>query len=192
MAKRTEERPFRPLDAGLVQAVMSGNAAVSTTQTPAPREEPVRAVEPVRTEEPPTQIRNEQGREPQPVVHRAPFQAEAPRRAVRHEAAKPSLSQLAERMEREKRVLLTASEERALERVVANIGAELGTSLKLSHVLRSCIRLVIAAEGDLVERARATGRIVRPPNGDLAAIEGFEKVVAAVLQAGIRSSRPIR
>jgi hypothetical protein len=95
-------------------------------------------------------------------------------------------------MDREKRVLLTPSEDRALERVVANLGAELGTSLKLSHVLRSCIRILINAEDDLIERARANGRTIRPPNGDLPAIEAFEKIVAGVLQAGIRSARPIR
>lgn len=95
-------------------------------------------------------------------------------------------------MDREKRVLLTASEERTLERVVANIGAELGTSLKLSHVLRSCIRLVINAENELVDRARATGRTTRPPNGDLPAIEAFEKIIAGVLQSGIRAARQIR
>jgi hypothetical protein len=95
-------------------------------------------------------------------------------------------------MEREKRVLLTPSEERAFERAVSGIAAELGTSLKASHVLRSCIRLVVNAENDLIERARENGRVVRPPNGDLAAIEAFEQVIATVLQAGIRSSRPIR
>lgn len=95
-------------------------------------------------------------------------------------------------MDREKRVLLTPSEDRSLERVVANLGAELGTSLKLSHVLRSCIRLVINAEAELIERARANGRTIRPPNGDLAAIEAFEKVIAGVLQAGLRNARPIR
>lgn len=95
-------------------------------------------------------------------------------------------------MEREKRVLVTPSEERTLERVVANIGAELGTSLKLSHVLRSCIRLVIHAEEELIDRARATGRTIRPPNGDLAAIEAFEKIITSVLQTGIRTSRSVR
>lgn len=95
-------------------------------------------------------------------------------------------------MEREKRVLLTPAEERSVERVVANMGAELGTSLKLSHVLRSCIRLVINAEDELIERARATGRMIRPPNSDLPGIEAFEKVIAGVLHAGFRSARIIR
>jgi hypothetical protein len=79
-----------------------------------------------------------------------------------------------------------------LERVVANIAAELGTSLKVSHVLRSCIRLLIDAEGEIVERARATGRTVRPSNGDLAAIEDFEKIIANVVHAGLRTAGPLR
>ncbi|MCO6438141.1 MAG: hypothetical protein J5J06_13690 [Phycisphaerae bacterium] len=180
MVKRTDEKPFRPLETSLVQAVMQGSAAVKS--------EPVVEQEPEVEVDPPRQLAAGEGTEANRPVH--DIRPPAPRRVQR---TTPSpVSPLAERMEREKRVLLTPTEERALERVVANIGAELGTSLKLSHVLRSCIRLVINAEHELVERARATGRVVRPPNGDLHAIEAFEKVIAGVLQTGIRGSRPVR
>lgn len=188
MAKRTEERPFRPLDADLVQAVMLGNTAVASEEQ---RTEPTKTVELVRTVPLPTPI---QERQPevtaeQPKQYAPVLPRPTPRRTPPAQSASHSL---AERMEREKRVLLTPSEERTLDRVVSNIGAELGTSLKLSHVLRSCIRLLINAEGELIERARATGRTVRPPNGDLAAIEDFEKIIASVLHAGIRAARPLR
>lgn len=198
MAKRTEEKPFRPLEASLVQEVLSGNAAQALQ--PMPQQQPEKTIElrrpaEVRPEPPPPSpmVDSGQGREApvaapiyrQEVPRTAP--APAPRREPRQQP-----SQFAERMEREKRVLLTPSEDRALERVVSNLGAELGTSLKLSHVLRSCIRILINAEDELIERARANGRTIRPPNGDLPAIEAFEKVVASVLQAGIRGARPIR
>lgn len=190
MAKRTEERPFRPLDSSLVQAVMGGNTAPSHEEKAAPVQtvELVRPLATAPAEEPrpaPAEIR--------PVPVRATSMEPSPRPSARRiTPSQASPTPLEEGLNREKRVLLTRSEERTLERVVANIAAELGASLKVSHVLRSCIRLIIDAEGEIVERARATGRTVRPPNGDLAAIEAFEKVIANVLQTAIRSSGPLR
>lgn len=177
MAKRTDEKPFRPLEASLVHEVMHGNAAVA---------QPIQAPEPKTIElRQPLAAPAPEREEPRPPPSTP---ARMPPRPVRQQRDE----RFVERMEREKRVLLTPSEERAFERAVSGIAAELGTSLKASHVLRSCIRLVVNAESDLIERARENGRVVRPPNGDLAAIEAFERVIATVLQAGIRSSRPIR
>lgn len=193
MAKRTEERPFRPLDATLVAAVMGGNNAVAQEVR---EPEAVKAVELFKAAQPPPSVEireaeslpEERAESSRQFLPGAAAQRPA-RRAPMPQTIPPSLE---EGLNREKRVLLTRSEERTLERVVANIAAELGASLKVSHVLRSCIRLIIDAEGEIVERARATGRTVRPPNGDLAKIEAFEKVIANVLQAAIRSARPIR
>jgi len=187
MAKRTDEKPFRPLETSLVSAVMSGNTATviepsQSVVAPPIVETPRNAdrVSPVE-EGIPTTVRSVPRYEPP-----------SPRRAPRREVPASAVSPLGERMEREKRVLMTASEERALERLVTNIGAELGTALKASHVLRSAIRLLIHSENELIDRARATGRTIRPPNGDLAAIEAFEKVITNVLQSGIRIARPVR
>lgn len=193
MAKRTEERPFRPLDAGLVAAVMTGNTAVAQEVR---EPEPIKTVELSRPVQPPPLLEVREA-EARPEARVEPPRQFAPTPAARQPARRAPLPQtmppsLEEGLNREKRVLLTRSEERTLERVVANIAAELGASLKVSHVLRSCIRLIIDAEGEIVERARATGRTVRPPNGDLAAIEAFEKVIANVLQSAIRSARPVR
>ena len=177
MAKRTDEKPFRPLEASLVQGVMHGNTA--QVIEPAPQMKTIELRQPT-----PEPVRQEAL--PPPHVVQRPA---APRPQVRVRGGE---SPLIERMDREKRVLLTAAEERAFERAVAGIAAELGTSLKSSHVLRSCIRLVVNAENELIERARENGRLVRPPNGNLPAIEAFEQVIATVLQSGIRSSRPVR
>lgn len=180
MAKRTEEKPFRPLESSLVHAVIHGAAPNSD-----PSLDPV---EPSVLRMPQSPGGVGEGTAATPLVrHKQPAMAQRPRIAPTHAS-----EVLAERMNREKRVLLTASEERAIERVIANLGAELGTSLKLSHVLRSCIRLVINAEHELIDRARSTGRTIRPPNGDQAAIEAFESVIASVLHAGLRTSRPVR
>lgn len=182
MAKRTEEKPFRPLEASLVQEVMLGNTAAVQQPVAAPQPRSIELRQPVP--QPPTRQEPAQPAS-QPIARTFTPPRPAPR-------TRPVESPLAERMDKEKRVLLTAGEERAFERAVSGIAAELGTSLKSSHVLRSCIRLVINAENELIERARENGRLVRPPNGDLAAIEAFERVIATVLQSGIRGSRPIR
>ena len=190
MAKRTDEKPFRPLETSLVQEVMYGNTAARTESVAPKAERTIELVAPAESRSAPehrTADQAGQGREAPPYRPEPPRQVAAPPRREPRQAAP-----IAERMDREKRVLLPPSEDRSLERVVATLGAELGTSLKLSHVLRSCIRLVINAEAELIERARANGRTIRPPNGDLAAIEAFEKVIAGVLQAGLRNARPIR
>lgn len=192
MAKRPEEKPFRPLDADLVHSVMQGNTAqiirpllseASTNDEPYVPIQPKRLEGEVRAE--PTKRSFRDGRHERSRDARR----SALRPASRNESKAPLLG---ERLEREKRVLLVASEERAIERVVANIGAELGTSLKLSHVLRAFIRLLIDAESEIIERARATGRTIRPSNADLAGIEDFEYIIASVLQDAIRSAPPIR
>jgi len=99
---------------------------------------------------------------------------------------------LPDRLEREKRVLLSIAEERAVQRVVTAMGLEIGSTLKLSHVLRACVRLIVNAEAELIERARAKGRTIRPPNSDLAGIENFERHIASVLHTALKNSRPVR
>ena len=51
-----------------------------------------------------------------------------------------------QRLSREKRVLLSADEERQIERLVDRLGEDLGTSLKLSHLLRACMTLLCHAD----------------------------------------------
>lgn len=191
MAKRTDEKPFRPLDAELVRGVMFGNTAAVI--------EPANAAEQERTVELKVPV-GDAGRESgasaskpaEPVRSQVRYEPPAVRRASRREGALSAASPLGGRMDKEKRVLLTPAEDRSFEQVIVNIAAELGTSLKASHVLRSCIRLIINAESEIIDRARATGRTIRPSNADLGAIEAFEKIVSNVLQSGIRNSRPVR
>lgn len=178
MARRTDEEPFRPLNAALVDSVLAGGTKPVQAETVI--ELPTRS----RTVETPEPA---ESRPPPPRRH-ALLQRQTPPRATDSAANMP----FPERLEREKRVLLTPSEERAVGRVVSYLGAELGTSLTFSNVLRSCIRLLINAEAELVDRAKAQGRVIRPPNGDHAAIEEFERTVASVLHAGLRDARSLK
>ena len=84
----------------------------------------------------------------------------------------------AEKLSREKRVLLTLAEEREIERLVARVAEELATPVKLSHMLRAYMTLLLHAEGEITKRARLTGPLHRPPNGDAVALAGHAAEVA--------------
>jgi hypothetical protein len=97
-----------------------------------------------------------------------------------------------EKLSREKRVLLTATEDRELERLVADMAAELGTALKASHVLRATVSLLDHAREELVKQSRKVGPIKRPANNDPAALAAFEHFLAQVVEVAIRNTRPLR
>src|SRR5215475_8460362 len=98
----------------------------------------------------------------------------------------------AEKLSREKRVLLTLAEEREIERLVARVAEELATPVKLSHMLRAYMTLLLHAEGEITKRARLTGPLHRPPNGDAVALARFEHQLAKILSAAFRDAPPLR
>src|SRR5215813_4693059 len=79
-----------------------------------------------------------------------------------------------DKLNREKRVLLTQAEEREVERVVARLAEEVSTPVKLSHLMRACVTLLRHAEEHIVDHARHNGALTRPSNGDPAALAEFE------------------
>lgn len=99
---------------------------------------------------------------------------------------------LPEKLSREKRVLLTLSEEREIERLVARVAEELATPVKLSHMLRAYLILLLHAEGEITKRARLTGVLHRPPNGDPVALAQFEHQLAKILSSAFRDAPPLR
>lgn len=179
MAKRApaDEKPYRPLDDSLVRGVMfsTGNAAPAVDPAPAP--EPVI----LRPTAEPTPARPA----PKPA-------AQAPARALPSRVVSPDPANLPPKLDREKRVLLTREEERALERVVSAVGAEIGTSLKLSHVLRACITLLLHSEDEILARAKQSPKLIRPANGDGPALTNFERSIAQIITAALRDARPLR
>ena len=96
------------------------------------------------------------------------------------------------RLGREKRVLLSPDEEREIERLVDRIGEDLGTSLKLSHLLRACMALLCHAEGELHNATATFGPIMRPANGDAIALAQFEFDLAKLLSKALRDAPPLR
>jgi hypothetical protein len=91
-----------------------------------------------------------------------------------------------EKFDREKRLLLTCSEERAVERLVSCLAGEVGTPVKLSHVLRACTSLLLKYESRVLEEAGRSPKITRPPNGDMKGLSEFEQSIARILEAAFQ------
>jgi|GraSoiStandDraft_39_1057311.scaffolds.fasta_scaffold548578_2 hypothetical protein len=96
-----------------------------------------------------------------------------------------------EPLSREKRVLLTPSEERDLNTFLLELGAALGTQVQLSHLLRSAIELLKHARGEILEEARQTPGLHRPANVYRIAMATFERRLARLLLAAFRGSPPL-
>lgn len=97
-----------------------------------------------------------------------------------------------QRLDQEKRVLYTRDERQALDRLVNNLAVRLQTQIKASHVLRALTSLLLHAESQLDRRAGERGPIIRPANGDLAALERFEREIGLLLSDAIRDAGPLR
>lgn len=177
MAKRApkSERPFNPLDESLVRSVIGGRAAAMQEA------EPEGEGGGVAVAEPPTR---ETSREPQSNV--VPMREPKPVIPQR-----PDLAYV-ERRDREKRVLLTQSEERELDRLVERMATELGTRIKLSHVLRACYLVLMHTEDEILERSRRAPAMSRPGNGNAPELVAFEREVAILLAAAFREATPLR
>ena len=170
MGKRVapEERPYRPVQEALVRSVLDPHEAPYVA-------EPMRDNGSLLTD---TEI-----------APTAPQERSAGTQGTT-DAASHAL--MTEKLSREKRVLLTLSEEREIERLVARIAEELATPVKLSHMLRAYMTLILHAEGEITKRARLTGPLHRPPNGDPVALARFEHQLAKILSAAFRDAPPLR
>lgn len=185
MAKRAplDEQPFRPLlDQGVVLA------ALTKTTTSAP---------PARTQSDQVNskvveiVRSEPAR-PQEPQRQASAEMVTQRTAVGEGKAIPLTQPLVEKFDQEKRMLLTRTEAAALDRLVNSLATRLNTQVKLSHVLRSLVMLVLNAEAEVDRRAGEVPPLTRPPNGDGKALQRFEKEIAKVLGAAIRDAGSVR
>lgn len=176
MAKRVppDEKPYRPLDDALVRSVLAPDTGAAALQqrSASPASRPVLV----------TGAKAGQllGRKALCLAERAGQAGQATEEA-------PSL----ERLSREKRVLLTATEDRELERLVADMAAGLGTPLKASHLLRATFSLLDHAGEELVKQSRKVGPVKRPPNNDPAGLAAFEHYLARVVEVAIRNTRPL-
>ena len=179
MAKRSPvgEMPYRPLlDPSVLNAALSPAAATSS-QVPEPQKKIVEFARPVE------QKRSEEPRQIQePQVAKAVIEKKAPN----------AESTFTEKLDQERRLLLTRSESQAVDRLVSSLATRLNTQVKASHVLRAMVTLLLNSEGDVDKRAGETGSMTRPPNGDLKGLQKFEADIANIIGAGIRDAGPVR
>ena len=180
MAKRAapNEQPYRPLlDASLVTGTLSRELppapvtvhlqepAVSRTKIVEMPPEPSRRVEEVRPHNE-TSVRD----------------ADRDRRQPLH---------LFEKIDQEKRVLLTLGETQAIDRLVTSLASRLQAQVKFSHVARALFGLLLHAEREIDRRAGESGAFNRPPNGDAQALQRFEKSIGKILADAIRDAGPL-
>jgi hypothetical protein len=173
MAKRVppDEKPYRPVDAALVGSVLTGPPPAANGE----------ALSELHSDS-----------EAMPSQRRGRAVALASDAAIKAAVPHPASTPAVERLVRMKRVLLTPSEDRELERLVQAIGDNLQTPVKFSHVIRACVSILRHSEKEIGLQAQRTGPMRRPANEDPVALAEFEHRLSQVLHAGIRTAPTIR
>lgn len=182
MAKRAPvgEEPYRPLlDAGAIAAAL--------TRTPQAPPVALSQASPAKV------IDIGVGESPAHDSRSTVQEAQVPRPFGTEKSGRPApVLQSVEKLDQEKRMLLTRSESMALERVVSSLASRVNAQVKLSHVLRSFVTLLLHAEKEVDRRAGEVVGITRPANGDFKALQKFEREIANIIAAGFRDSPPLR
>jgi hypothetical protein len=175
MAKRapTDEKPYRPLlDPGVVNAAIAG--AVHRVEHGVAS----KVIELTRAET------------PRVTTTASPSPPPAPLHGAGR--ALPSPQPLAEKFDQEKRILFTRPESQAIDRLVTGLATRLNTQVKVSHVVRALVTLLLNAGAEVDFRAGESGPLVRPPNGDARALQQFERSIARIFAAALRDAGPLK
>ena len=186
MAKRAapDEQPYRPLlDAALVSAALSQ----AVTPSAPPKEVELPRTASGGTGKPPDVPKVEPLRRIGQIQPESHLVAAGP---SREESRTPLVH--VEKFDQEKRILFTRGETQAIDRLVTSLAARLNAQVKVSHVIRALVALLLHAEAQVDRRAGEAGTLVRPPNGDALALQRFEREIARILADGIRDAGPVR
>jgi hypothetical protein len=95
-----------------------------------------------------------------------------------------------ERLSREKRVLLTRSEEVRLERLVIAMAEKLQTSVKLSHLMRATLTLLQYAEAELLRQCELAQAMKRPDNNSPEDLLAFKGAIAEIVHRALHAAPP--
>jgi hypothetical protein len=187
MAKRAapDEKPYRPLlDAELVNAALS-------MATPTP-------TQPTRSPPAPLQL-SKIVEMPKTEPARRFEQAPGAGLSDQIERATPaadwqvqSAQTVVEKFDHEKRILFTRPEAQAIDRLVNVLAVRLGSQVKVSHVIRALVALMLNAESEIDRRAGEAGPLVRPANGDAQGLQRFEREIARILVSAMRDAPTLR
>lgn len=174
MAKRVppDEKPYRPVDDALVRSVLNPQPMLSHEDQESDSEETPLSTRPTAETIPPKVLT-------------------LPRRKSEPEEERERKPE-PERFTREKRFLLTPSEDKQLDRLVADVAEHLGTAIKPSHMIRAMTTLLCHASDELIKQSRRVGPIKRPPNGDTTALAAFEHYLSQLIETAIRNSKPLK
>ena len=182
MAKRAapNQQPYRPLlDANLVSETLARGVPPAGTAMPASIPETPVAKSKI-VEMPPELPRR---------VEDFRSHAESTVRQLERERRQPL--PMFEKIEQEKRVLLTLGETQAIDRLVTSLASRLQAQVKFSHVARALFGLLLQAEREIDRRAGEGGPLTRPPNGDAQALQKFETSIGKIIAAAIRDAGPM-
>jgi hypothetical protein len=75
---------------------------------------------------------------------------------------------------------------------VTSLATRLNAQVKVSHVIRALVTLLLHAEGQVDRRAGEGGPLFRPPNGDVKALQRFERDIAGIIGAALRDAGPVK
>lgn len=189
MAKRTppNTEDYHPVNEQLARSVLSHrrqpddeNADQSKSREARPPVPPTAdesSPEPSKSPEEPPQLRVLSGR----------------RRKVTKETGSPKEPVRAKRKElvREKRMLLTASEDELFEDLVRGITRDLRVTVKSSNVLRACLTLLLHVQEELFKQCRRMEPLQRPRYDDPTSIVAFEEELARIFDSAIRNTKSL-
>jgi hypothetical protein len=174
----TKDKPFQPLAPDLVRSVIDNTSTATAVAEPPEEMDEIPAPEPAA-------VRARTKRSDNVVSMRRTQGAEEPEARMLPEPG-------GERLNRPLKVQLAPSERNELQRIVNLLSQELGTPVSASHVTRSLLAIFRNAESLIINRARQTGTLKRPPNDDLTAIAAFEFRLAKLLAGALREAAPLR
>lgn len=174
MAKRAapDEQPYRPLlDMNLVSVASAPGPKVDVDSQTVNGKSETKVIEMSRSD---ATNRNDQ--------------------AARNDSNKTMTApqEFADKLDHEKRILFTRSETQGIDRLVTSLATRLNTQVKVSHVIRALVGLLLHAEGHLDKRAGEASPLTRPANGDPKGMERFELEIGKIVSAAIRDAGPLK
>ena len=99
----------------------------------------------------------------------------------------PAKRTATDKLTRQKRLMLSPAEEKVINALVTRIADELGTTVRLSHLLRACLVIMQHAEPQILRRAAST-QMTRPPNEMADVLGDFERRLARLLLVSFKDS----
>ena len=90
------------------------------------------------------------------------------------------------RLTLQRRYLLSLHEDDEIDRQLLKLRTDTGFSISRSCFVRSALKVLTKYEKGICEAAKQCDRRSRPPNGDLAAQEQYESLIASIMVTGIR------